>query len=101
MRSSLSNEIREAVEAERVLRVITKIGQTTPSPGPFSHSFFCFGFLSGDRKKMKGNFWAALQHFMCHGRCGVGVGATPTPARALYLSGIEARWVRRLGVFRE
>ena len=50
VRSSLRNEIRDAVEAERVLRVIPKIGQTTPSPGPFSHSLFV-SFLSGDREK--------------------------------------------------
>ena len=31
----------------------TKIGQTASELRTVSHSFFCFGFLSGDRKKMK------------------------------------------------
>ncbi|MBQ8154463.1 MAG: hypothetical protein IJ069_12470, partial [Prevotella sp.] len=46
------NEIRDAVEAERVLRVIPKIGQTCPEPRTFSPSFFV-SFLSPE-KEMKG-----------------------------------------------
>ena len=52
VRSSLRNEIRDAVEAERVLRVIPKIGQTCPEHRTFSPSFFV-SFLSPE-KEMKG-----------------------------------------------
>jgi len=53
--SSLRNEIRDAVEAERVLRVIPKIGQTCPEPRTFSPSFFV-SFLSPEKEMKGGRF---------------------------------------------
>ena len=51
--SETSKSTWEAVWAKRVLRMITIIGQPASELRTFLHSFFCFGFLSGDRKKMK------------------------------------------------
>ena len=50
---NLRNEIRNAVWAKRVHWVIWRICVPASELRTFSRSFFCFGFLSGDRKKMK------------------------------------------------
>jgi hypothetical protein len=51
VRSSLRNEIRDAVEAERVLRVIPKIGQTCPELRTVFALSLCFVSLSGERNE--------------------------------------------------
>ena len=49
--SSLRNEIRDAVEAERVLRVIPKIGQTCPELRTVFALSLCFVSLSRERNE--------------------------------------------------
>ena len=51
--SETSKSTWEAVWAKRVLRMITIILHPASEHRTFLCSFFCFGFLSGDRKKMK------------------------------------------------
>ena len=51
VRSSLRNEIRDAVEAERVLRVIPKIGQTCPELRTVFALSLCFVSLSRERNE--------------------------------------------------
>ena len=67
VRSSLRNEIRDAVEAERVLRVIPKIGQTCPELRTVFALSLCFVSLSGERNEKesllmvrRGRGWLSL-----------------------------------------